>query len=135
MKNKRKFLVLLVVMSFFLGCNNISQSEILGVYVVDKQPIEFADKNMYYYLILDKENRYYLKSNDDDEEVIVSSWEILDLKNDTLNVEFKYMNKMIIGKLKGKTFLFENNNTFDKRLPASLYVRTSLEIGKTISSK
>ena len=135
MKNKIKVLIILVMISSFLGCNNISKNEILGVYVVDKQPIELVNNNMYYYLILDKNNKYYLKSNDDNKKKIVSSWKILNSKNDTLNIEFKYMNKIVIGKLKGNTFLFEKTNIFDQRLPASLYVKTNLEIGKIISSK
>ena len=130
MEKKINFLIILVMMSFFLGCNNISQNEILGVYVIDKQPIELANNNMYYYLILENNNKYYLKSNNNNKENIISSWRILNLENDTLNIEFKYMNKTVIGKLKGNTFLFEKNNIFYKRMPASLYVKTNLESGK-----
>lgn len=129
MKNN---VIILAVLLFFIGCNKSSEEKITGVYTSDKVPLELSDDKQYHYLILDENNIYHLKYNDVDKKGITGSWKLLEAKNDTLNVQFYFSNKNIIGKLKGNTFVFEKPNVFDQRFSSWLYVKTNLEKGKII---
>ncbi len=129
MKNN---VIILMVLLFFVGCNKSSKEKITGVYTSDKVPVELSDDKEYHYLILDENNIYHLKYNDVDKKGITGSWKLLEVKNDTLNVQFYFSNKNIIGKLKGNTFLFDKPNVFDQRFSSWLYVKTNLEKSKII---
>lgn len=129
MKNK---VIILMILLFFVGCNKSSEKKIIGVYTSDKVPLELSDEKVYHYLILDENNIYHLKYNDVNKKRITGSWKLLDSKNDTLNVQFHFSNKNVIGKLKGNIFLFEKPNVFDQRFSSWLYVKTNLERHKII---
>lgn len=112
------------------SCNKVSKKDLIGVYKGDKVSTELSGSD-YRYLVLEENNKFYLKYMDTEKKGIIGSWKILDSKKDTLNVQFHFSDKNIIGKLKGNIFLFEKNNVFDNRFPAWLYVKTNLQ-SKTI---
>lgn len=132
MKNN---LIKLIIILFFFSCTRPSEKEISGIYASDKVPIELSDGKEYHYLILEQNNIYHLKYNNIQKEGITDSWKILDYRNDTLSVQFHFSNQVIVGKLKGNTFLFEKPNVFDQRFSAWLYVKTNLKSDKILESR
>lgn len=128
MKNN---VIILMILLFFVSCNKSSEKKIIGVYEGDKVAAEFSGSD-YRYLVLEGDNKFYLKYLDIEKKGITGSWKLLYSKNDTLNVQFHFSNKNVLGKLKGNTFLFENPNVFDQRFPSWLYVKTNLEKHKII---
>lgn len=131
MKILINFMIFFVVIFSCYNCNKASEKDLIGVYKGDKVSTEFSGSD-YRYLVLEGNNKFYLKYLDIEKKGITGSWKLLDSKKDTLNVQFHFSNKNVIGKIKGNTFLFEKPNVFDQRFPSWLYVKTNLERHKII---
>jgi hypothetical protein len=134
MRKLNKIIFFFTIALSFFACNKVSEKEIIGIYKGDKVPTEFSDSD-YRYLILKEDKTFYLQYGDIKKQGIKGSWQKLDLKNDTLKIQFNFSNQVIIGKLSKNFFLFEKPNVFDSRFSAWLYVKTNLDSSKIINQK